>query len=183
MKLLKGALLALGLIILAGGLYIASGLYDVGADSPHTRPVELLLEVLRERSTDVRGDGIKAPPLEDAGLIAEGAQHYGAMCAGCHLGPGVADNEFRVGLYPRPPLLYQQKDAEAGEQFWIIKHGIKFTAMPAWGPSHNDQAIWGMVAFLQKLPKLTPEQYAQMTANAQEQHEHHHDEDAPKSGS
>ncbi|MBV8062804.1 MAG: cytochrome c [Nevskia sp.] len=172
MKLLKGALLALGTLIVAGGLFVASGIYDVGADSPHTRPVEWLLQVLRERSTDAHGDDIKVPPLDDAKLIAEGAEHYGAMCAGCHLGPGVADNEFRVGLYPKPPLLYQQHDEEAGEQFWIIKHGIKFTAMPAWGATHDDQKLWAMVAFLQKLPKLTPEQYAQLTAHAEDRHEH-----------
>ena len=181
MNMLKGALLALLVLIVAGGAYIASGIYDVGADSPHARPVEFLLEALRERSTDAHGDDIKVPPLDDAKLVAEGAQHYGAMCEGCHLGPGVADNEFRIGLYPKPPLLFKQHDEEAGEQFWIIKHGIKFTAMPAWGPTHSDQIIWGMVAFLQKLPSLTPEQYAQMTANAKDEHEHH-DAEAPKSG-
>ena len=52
------------------------------------------------------------------------------------------------------------------EQFWIIKHGIKFTAMPAWGKTHSDSEIWGLVAFLQKLPTLTSEQYRQMTAPA-----------------
>lgn len=183
MNLFKAMLLLIGITLLAGGLFIASGIYDVGADSPHTRPVELLLQVLRERSTDAHGDDVRVPPLDDARLIAQGAQHYGAMCDGCHLGPGVADNEFRLGLYPKPPLLYQQQNGEAGEQFWIIKHGIKFTAMPAWGLSHNDQAIWAMVAFLQKLPKLTPEQYAQMTAHAADEHEHAHEAEAPKSGS
>ncbi|MGH8456557.1 MAG: c-type cytochrome, partial [Stenotrophobium sp.] len=52
------------------------------------------------------------------------------------------------------------------EEFWMIKHGVKMTAMPAWGPTHDDAKIWGMVAFLQKLPKLTPAQYAAMTGAA-----------------
>lgn len=176
MKLLKAVLLVLAVLLAGGGLFIASGIYDVGADSPHTRPVELLLEALRARSTDAHGDAVQVPPLGDPQLAAEGAEHYAAMCSGCHLAPGMAETELRAGLYPKPPLLYRQQGEEPGEQFWIIKHGIKFTGMPAWGPTHDDQAIWGLVAFLQKLPALSAAQYAQMTAHAADEHEHPHDE-------
>jgi ketosteroid isomerase-like protein len=41
------------------------------------------------------------------------------------------------------------------------------TAMPAWGATHDDQRIWAMVAFLQKLPSLTPEQYQILTARGE----------------
>ena len=41
--------------------------------------------------------------------------------------------------------------------------------MPAWGPTHDDQRIWAMVAFLQKLPDLTPEQYQILTATRRNQ--------------
>ena len=46
-----------------------------------------------------------------------------------------------------------------GELFWILKHGIKMTGMAAWGPTHNDNLIWNMVAFLRKLPGLSAAQY------------------------
>ena len=36
--------------------------------------------------------------------------------------------------------------------------------MPAWGTTHDDEAIWGLVAFLQKLPDLSADEYASMTA-------------------
>lgn len=175
MKTLITLILLPVLALVGGGLYIWSGSYDIGADAPHSRPVELLIEALRERSIDSHADEVKVPALDDRKLIAEGAEHYAAMCTGCHLAPGMDENEIRPGLYPKPPLLYQQSHENPAEQFWVIKHGIKFTAMPAWGATHDDQAIWGMVAFLQKLPSLGPEQYAQMTAHAGEEHEHHHD--------
>ncbi|HEY2426011.1 MAG TPA: cytochrome c, partial [Pseudolabrys sp.] len=57
--------------------------------------------------------------------------------------------------------------------FWAIKHGIKLTAMPAWGTTHDNTAIWNIVAFLQKLPDLTPEQYTSLTAAAEHDHEGH----------
>ena len=56
------------------------------------------------------------------------------------------------------------EEAAIQRQFWIIKHGIKASGMPAWGPTHSDERIWKMVAFLQSLPSLTPDQYQILTA-------------------
>ena len=165
---------------IGGGAFIYSGAYDIGADAPHTAAVFEILETLRDRSVEEHAAGIQVPPLDDPKLIATGAEHYAAMCTGCHLAPGLDDSEIRPGLYPQPPLLYRQKDENPAEQFWVIKHGIKLTAMPAWGPTHDDQAIWAMVAFLQKLPTLSAQQYAQMTANSggeREAHEAHQGDD------
>jgi len=87
------------------------------------------------------------------------------MCTGCHLAPGMADSEIRPGLYPQPPNLAREK-VDARKAFWVIKHGIKMSAMPAWGLSHDDPTIWSMVAFLQKLPMLSPAQYRDIVAKA-----------------
>ncbi|HJU38766.1 MAG TPA: nuclear transport factor 2 family protein, partial [Tahibacter sp.] len=45
-----------------------------------------------------------------------------------------------------------------------IKHGIKASGMPAWGPTHDDARIWAMVAFLEKLPTLSQDEYQILTA-------------------
>jgi mono/diheme cytochrome c family protein len=87
------------------------------------------------------------------------------MCTDCHLKPGAGDSEIRPGLYPQPPNLSQVR-VDPREAFWVIKHGIKMSAMPAWGTSHDDETIWSMVAFLQKLPDMTPRQYRDMVAKA-----------------
>jgi mono/diheme cytochrome c family protein len=47
--------------------------------------------------------------------------------------------------------------------FWIIKHGIKMSAMPAWGKTLDDTAIWELVAFVRKMPEMTPETYAEVS--------------------
>jgi mono/diheme cytochrome c family protein len=177
MKILKAVLVLLLLLLTGLALFVWSGLYNVGADVPHTRLVYELLDTLRERSIDRHAAGIQVPPLDDPQMIAKGAEHYAAMCSDCHSAPGAEESEIRPGLYPRPPKLAELTHADPAEQFWVIKHGIKLSAMPAWGPTHDDDAIWAMVAFLQRLPGLTPQQYAQMTANAgeeHEEHEHHH---------
>jgi mono/diheme cytochrome c family protein len=172
----NAALMGAGIVVLAAlviaVLVMAGGLYNVAADSPHTALVGDLIAYTRERSIDVRSEGIKVPALTDPKMIADGASDYDAMCTACHLAPGLKENEMRPGMNPKPPILANVV-GEPAEQFWTIKHGIKMTGMPAWGVTHSDAEIWNMVAFLQKLPKLTPPQYRALVASAQG----HHDED------
>ena len=88
------------------------------------------------------------------------------MCTGCHLSPGVNDSELRVGMYPQPPNL-SKVHVDPKDAFWVIKHGIKMSAMPAWGKAgHDDPTIWSMVAFLEKLPGMTPAEYKAIVAKA-----------------
>lgn len=193
------ALLAGGLVLVGAAGFLFSGWYNMAADSPHTRPVYWLLTMLRERSVASHASGIKVPPLNDQALIRSGAGNYAAMCAGCHLAPGETDSELNRGLYPAPPrLAYTGRQRSAVTDFWIIKHGIKASGMPAWGKSMEDRYIWGMVAFLEKLPQLTPGQYQELVASSGgHQHgggetmthstessvahgEHHHDDDHSK---
>lgn len=168
------------LAILAVAASIWSGVYPIGADVPHWPLVYNLLETTRQRSITLRAKDIQVPPLDDPKLIADGGEHYGAMCSGCHLAPGMTDSEIRKGLYPQPPDLTKALRANPAEEFWTIKHGIKLSAMPAWGMSHDDPAIWGLVAFLQKLPGMTPDQYKTLTGGAEGngEHAHHHHGDA-----
>jgi mono/diheme cytochrome c family protein len=75
------------------------------------------------------------------------------------------------GLYPPAPELARGDDLTPAQQFWTIKHGVKLTAMPAWGKTHSDELIWDMVAFIRQLPKMSPEQYKAAVASAPEDHE------------
>jgi len=160
MNFLKTAGIVVWLALLTGVGFLYSGLFDPAADAPHSRPVYWLMENIRHRGIESRVSGIKVPDLQNPELIRSGAGNYNAMCTSCHLKPGVADSEMHRGLYPQPPALAVVAPITPPEHaFWIIKHGIKASGMPAWGKSMDDQAIWGMVAFLQQLPTLTPEAY------------------------
>lgn len=151
--------------VAAVAAFIYSGVYDVGADAPHSRPVLAIMEVARSRSIARHARDIQVPDLGDAQLVLKGAGQYAAMCTQCHLKPGMKDSEIRPGLYPRPPDLTKVR-VDPKEAFWAIKHGIKMSAMPAWGGSHDDDTIWSMVAFLHKLPELTPAGYKDIVARA-----------------
>lgn len=151
------------LALIGAVLFVYFGVFSIAADVPHSRPFYQLMETVRERSITMRARGTKLPSLTDPKLIMSGGADYAEMCAGCHLQPGLKDVLLRVGMYPQPPDLTKLKRKDAAQTFWIIKHGIKMSAMPAWGATHNDQEIWALVAFLQQLPRLTPAQYQVLT--------------------
>ncbi|MDE2220377.1 MAG: c-type cytochrome [Gammaproteobacteria bacterium] len=133
------------------------------------------MQTARERYIGRQTGDISVPGnLGDASFIASGAGEYAEMCTGCHLAPGMGDTELRVGLYPQPPKLAEPgAHRSAAQQFWIIKHGLKMSGMPAWGLTHDDERIWSMVAFLQKLPGLTPAAYQEIINSGEGGHHHH----------
>lgn len=150
--------------VVAGAYF---GLVNVGADDPHFPAVYAFLSMARDRSIEVRSQDIQVPNLNGEAMIRAGAGNYNSMCIGCHLAPGVAQTELSQALYPAPPNLAKVGvDANPAATFWVIKHGIKATGMPAWGKSMGDQYIWGMVAFLNELPKLNAEQYRALVASS-----------------
>jgi mono/diheme cytochrome c family protein len=153
----------LAILAIGAAAFVGSGVYNIGADDHHTSVVLTIIEQLRERSIAARSSSIDAHFVEDPARIAVGAQHYAALCVGCHLAPGVTQSEIRRGLYPHPPNLAQEEPQQAQRAFWIIKHGIKMSAMPAWGKTLDDAAIWDMVAFIRKIPEMTPETYQQLS--------------------
>jgi mono/diheme cytochrome c family protein len=151
------------LIAIGGALFIGSGVYNIGADDHHTKLTLAMIEQLRERSIGVRARAIEVPPLEDPKRVMAGAQSYAALCVGCHLAPGVTKSDIRPGLYPHPPNLAQEDTKDTQRAFWIIKHGIKMSAMPAWGKSLEDARVWDIVAFVRKMPEMTPETYQELS--------------------
>ena len=174
MKLLSSVLLLMLVAIAAAAIYIYQGWFEIAADVPHSAMVLRLMEHARDRAIAARAKNIAVPALNEPELIAKGARDYSEMCTDCHLAPGNEESELRQGLYPQPPDLTRRINATPAEMFWVIKHGIKMSAMPAWGPTHDDSRIWNMVAFLRQLPALTPEQYEKLAGAHGHAGHHHH---------
>ncbi len=172
MKFLGAFLAVILLILIAGGLFVWSGVYNVAATVPHWDGTLAVLEIARERSIDNHSDGISPPPLDDPELLESGFHHFHPMCRMCHGAPGYERLEFAKGLYPSPPELTDEHVREEytdAQLFWIVQNGLKMTGMPAFGTTHKDKELWGLIAVLQKLPEMTPEEYrAEVDARGQE---------------
>lgn len=177
-KIFSGVLAVILIGLLSGYGLAWSGAINFAADQPHSKPVFQLIEWVRERSISKASSNISVPDdLNDPERIRKGSGNYDAMCVQCHLSPGTPNSEIRKGLYPLPPELSLQPKAygsvtSEARQFWIIKHGIKGSGMPAWSKGGmDDEVIWDMVAFLQKMPQLSQSAYTQLVS-ASDGHSH-----------
>lgn len=124
----------------------------IAADTPHSKPVYWVLEQVRVHSIEKASANIKVASLEDPSLLLSGGADYNDMCSSCHLQPGQKESDMSIGLYPAPPNLAIKEQQYANK------------VAAARGITHDDQRIWAMVAFLEKLPELTAEQYQILTA-------------------
>ena len=156
-------------VIAALLIYIFSGAFNV-AQSADNSFGKWALNTAKDRSVSKRIRDIKVLAMKDSAMFNIGFSHYNEMCATCHGGPGISPDELSKGLFPAPPLFYQSKDMpEPAEAFWIIKNGIKFTGMPAFGPTHDDEKIWAITDFLlNKMNKMSPGEYKEWQKNSAE---------------
>ena len=182
------AALAIFVVLLAGvGLiYIYAGAYNVAATDPHAQVVYWTLSTTQVQSVRSHAESLEEPLPSDSAALRMGFHHFEEMCVTCHGAPGVSPSEIGKGLNPEPPELSEMVERYSpGELYWIVKNGLKMTGMPAFGPTHSEEELRAIVAFLQRLPELTPEEYQAMSTAGEsgssghgqaggQQHEHSH---------
>lgn len=181
MKNVIFTLVGVVVVALLGGLvFVYSGVYNVAATKENSAAKQWLMRTTLRNSVASRAADIKVPDLDDEKRMFGGASHYDAMCADCHGAPGRARAEFAPDLNPKPPHFGEAPpevdDPAAREIFWVTKYGIEMTGMPAWGPTHSDEELWDMVAFMKKFSKMSGEDYKGWIKKA-EAAGHHHGED------
>jgi cytochrome c553 len=162
------ALTVLGLGL--GALLTAwSGVYNIAASRGHWAITEWFLEFGMRNSVKSRADGIEAPQLDRPDLYVLGAGHFHSGCAPCHGAPGLRPGlPAQHALPPAPDLTHLKQEWSDGELFWIVKHGIKYTAMPAWASQDRDDEVWAVVAFLKRLQRLDAQGYRELALGAAE---------------
>jgi mono/diheme cytochrome c family protein len=163
-------------LFVIGGLGVAySGLVNVAASAPDSGIVRWFLRTARDRGVTSQARDLEVPALDNPATIRNGANHYHAMCVECHGGPGVAPGEIGEGLNPVPPKLHELgafDDARARRAFWIVKNGIRMTGMPSFGKTHDDEALWAIVAYVRALQGMSPGQFKAHVLQATPGHRH-----------
>lgn len=160
--ILRTALVTLAVAALAGALaaalVIRQGWYDVGAVKQHWQPVFTLLENGLRYSVRHHAREIVAPERTSA-MAQQGVKVYARHCVQCHGAPGVAPRLASLALQPSPgPLVHMTRRWQPNELYWIISNGIKMTGMQAWRFHLSEREIWSVVALIERLPGMTPEE-------------------------
>jgi mono/diheme cytochrome c family protein len=174
MKFLAGVIVGILILGAAAGLIVLSGSFNTSANVPPSALEKRLAAVALDRSVARRAPKESNPMTSSPEALRGGMEHYKEMCVFCHGAPGVDASEAGEGLNPPAPdltLTKVQKRTD-GELFWILQNGIRMSGMPAFGPTHKDEEIWKLVAFLRHLPALTAEEQKALRPEGSE-HDHH----------
>lgn len=161
-RLLK--LAGLGVVVgFLGFVVAASGIIPIKASAGHWPITRWFLSFSMRRSVETHTIGTKVPSLDEPWMVLKGAATYDASCSPCHGAPGQSRSDVLQELTPHPPRLAEVVgEWEPAELFYIVKHGVKLTGMPAWPVRHRDDEVWAMVAFLRMLPSLEADTYRRL---------------------
>ena len=158
-----------GLVLLgiAGALFVGwSGLVSIAASSGHFAVTKWYLGWTMENAVEIQSMLVSKPDdlnLDNPALVRRSAGHYATGCAPCHGAPGVPQSPVVEEMTPSPPRLEEAVGEWSDEElFWIVKHGIKYSGMPAWPAQERDDEVWAQVAFLRALPDMTRVEYADL---------------------
>jgi cytochrome c553 len=155
---------AVAAVVAVGGFLVAaSGIVPIAASSGHLPITYWVLEFGKRRSIATHTFGMDQPSLDEPWLVLKGAGHYHDGCRPCHGAPDLPRPRVAAAMTPPPPdLLGRVEVYEPDELFYIVKHGIKFTGMPAWPAQERDDEVRALVAFLRELPQLDAPAYRRL---------------------
>lgn len=154
--------MVIGAAVAVMGLIVAaSGVIPNKASEGHWPVTEWFLRFSMKRSTATHSLAVPVPEnLSDPALVMKGAGHYDLGCRACHGEPGMPRPRIASRMLPPPPDLGERiQKSNPKKLFHVVKHGLKFTGMPAWPSPQRDDEVWAMVAFLLKYPQLDAARY------------------------
>ena len=154
---------------LGAAAFVWSGLYSVAATREHFQFVYGVLETTMRHSVQRSARKVQVPAdLATPARVQRGAACFRAHCVQCHGAPGVAQAPIGRGMQPLPgPLVDAHLRWQPRELYWITRHGIRMSGMPAWEFRLADEDLWALVAFVNRLPQMTPTDYAAATQQVQ----------------
>ncbi|RWE54965.1 MAG: c-type cytochrome [Mesorhizobium sp.] len=161
--------LAIALAILPFVVVLAAwiGFFNVGASSGHWKITEWFLHFAMRSAVRTYALAVDVPVALPRHAIQPAAGHFARGCAICHGAPGEPRSPVVMRMLPQPPDLAgavgEWSDAEL---FRIVKHGVRFTGMPAWPTQERDDEVWAMVAFLRELPSMGEATYRDLAYGA-----------------
>lgn len=152
---LTGFIVAVVILPIGTFAYFRLGFAETRSDArPPVWEARLMTSAVRA-SVQRNASRIQAPQTENLDdAIVAGGKLYFEGCAGCHGQPGKAEKD--LSHYPPVPQLWQVGTRYSEPEIhWIIQHGIRHTAMSAYGPFYSDKQQWALAAFIRKIDHLS----------------------------
>ena len=161
----KRVIVTLAGLVLAGLLFAWSGLMQISASSGHWAVTDWFLHWTMQNSARTYSTFQTPAKVRDDTALVSAAGHFRQACQVCHGAPGHRPSPvMQSATPPAPDLAKVAGHYTDRELFWIVKHGVKFTGMPAWPTPERPDEIRRMVGFLRALPAMSPQRYEELTA-------------------
>lgn len=152
-----GFIAAILVIVVGGYFFLKQGYVDFSADQKPSPSETHLAMAAVDASTDRHAADLKNPLQPTDETLAAGAILFRDHCAGCHGTPSNPDSQFSRSFNPPVPQFFKEgSDMADNQSFYIIQHGIRWTGMPAWNKTLNENQAWQLVTFLGHIEKLPP---------------------------
>lgn len=152
---LLGFVTAVLVVLLAGFLYVRLGFVDPRADIPVNELEKKVAMPSLDASLDRRAPAIKNPIAPSVASLIAGMKIYQSNCAVCHGDVNHPHGLLSDALYPRAPQFVEDApDMPEYQNFYIIRHGVRLSGMPAWNKSFSNAQIWQLATFLSHMDKL-----------------------------
>jgi mono/diheme cytochrome c family protein len=154
-KFIGGIIFTLVVIGLGGYFMLKNGMINIVADQTPSKLERRMAGTALDASVEKRAASLKNPlEANDANLL-EGMHIYVQNCAACHGSPKEPESVFGSSFNPHAPqFMKRAPDMPDNQNFYIAKHGVRLTGMPAWGKLYDDDKLWKVTTFLSHMEKL-----------------------------
>ena len=153
----RGIVFAIVALALGGWLYLRFGFADVCANVPLSWLDSDVASAAMHASAARHAPEAKNPIQPTDANLLDGARLYRDKCADCHGRPDNPESDYGESFYPpAPQFMKVHPHLPDNQNFYIIRCGVRRTAMPAWGKIMADSEIWQVVALLDHLDNLPP---------------------------
>ncbi len=145
------------LLAVAGVVLALMGYVSMRADDPPSKMESAIAMRAMDASVERAAPKLKNPLEADEVNLAAGARLYRENCTVCHGDPAHTKAPLADSLNPpAPQFMEDMADMPENENFYILQHGVRWTAMPGWKNVLTEQQMWQLVTFLTKMHDLPP---------------------------
>jgi mono/diheme cytochrome c family protein len=152
---LLGIILTLLALALGALWYTRTGRVNFESDQTPSRAERWFAGGASDAYIERNAPHTKNPVPSTEENVTQGAQIYMNHCAGCHGTPSSPDTQLMHSFNPPVPRFFKHApDMPDNQNFLVIQHGLRWTAMPAWDKTLTEQQMWQVTTFLSSIPNL-----------------------------
>jgi len=153
---ITGVIITLLVLCVGGYFYATTGHFDIRAvgNTPSDFERHAAMKSLDEW-VDQHAPKQANPFQPTMDNIMDGSMTYDKHCASCHGSLKQPVSPLRTKFYPPvPQLMSRTPDDPDGNLFYVIKYGVRYTAMPGWDGVLSDDDIWKTVVFMKNSAQM-----------------------------